>query len=97
MVSQEERTVFWEAKRKGVCTCVLFRTVSEIELFHCTVVWNWRPILSFLPALLRHSPVILDDRMTGHNYLDFLQNGLPEQLVYVPLAARIAMYSAFPG
>jgi hypothetical protein len=24
------------------------------------------------------SPVILDDCMIGHNYLDFLQNGLPE-------------------
>jgi hypothetical protein len=35
-------------------------------------------------------PVILDDRMTGHNYLDFLQNGLPEQLGGVPLAMRIA-------
>jgi hypothetical protein len=25
------------SKRKSVCTCVLFRTVSEMELFHCTV------------------------------------------------------------
>ena len=25
-------------------------------------------------------PVILDDRMTGQNYLDFLQNELPKQL-----------------
>jgi hypothetical protein len=24
-------------KKNRVCTCVLFRTVSEIELFHCTV------------------------------------------------------------
>jgi hypothetical protein len=37
-------------------------------------------------------PVILDDHMTGHNYLDFLQNGLPEQVEDVPLAAQIAMY-----
>jgi predicted phosphoadenosine phosphosulfate sulfurtransferase len=37
-------------------------------------------------------PVILDDRMTWHNYLDFLQNGLPEQLENVPLATRIATY-----
>jgi hypothetical protein len=36
--------------------------------------------------------VILDDRMTGHNYLDFLQNGLPEELEDVPLATQIAMY-----
>jgi hypothetical protein len=25
------------SKKKCICTCVLFRTVSEIELFHCTV------------------------------------------------------------
>jgi hypothetical protein len=31
-------------------------------------------------------PFILDDRMTGHSYLDFQQNGLTEQLVDVPLA-----------
>jgi hypothetical protein len=36
-------------------------------------------------------PVILDDRMTGHVYLDFLQNGLPEQPGAVPLATPIAM------
>jgi hypothetical protein len=24
-------------KKKCICTCVLFRTVSKIELFHCTV------------------------------------------------------------
>jgi hypothetical protein len=37
-------------------------------------------------------PVILDVHMTGQNYLDFLQNGLLEQLEDVPLATRIAMY-----
>jgi hypothetical protein len=36
-------------------------------------------------------PVILDYCMTGHNYLDFLQNELPEQLEDVPLDTRIAM------
>jgi hypothetical protein len=25
------------SKQKCICTCVLFRTISEIELFHCTV------------------------------------------------------------
>jgi hypothetical protein len=25
-------------------------------------------------------PIILDDSMAGHNYLHFLQNGLPKQL-----------------
>jgi hypothetical protein len=36
--------MFWEiivsvilSKNWCICTCVLFRTVSEIELFHCTV------------------------------------------------------------
>jgi hypothetical protein len=38
-VSQEEMSIFWEVivsvilSKSGVCTCVLFRTVSEIELF----------------------------------------------------------------
>jgi len=33
--------------------------------------------------------VILDDLMTGQNYLGFLQNKLPKQLEDVPLATRI--------
>ena len=37
-------------------------------------------------------PVILDDRITGQNYLDFLQNELPKELEGLPLATRIAMY-----
>jgi hypothetical protein len=37
-------------------------------------------------------PVILDDHMTGQNYLDILQNELPEQLEDVALATRIAIY-----
>jgi len=36
-------------------------------------------------------PVILDDPMTGQNYLDFLQNELLKQLEVVPSATRIAM------
>ena len=42
-------------------------------------------------------PVILDDRMTGQNYLDFLRYGLPEQLEDVPLTTRIAMYFQHDG
>ena len=42
-------------------------------------------------------PVTLDDRMTGQNYLDFLQNELPKQLEDVPLATRIAMYFQHDG
>ena len=37
------------------------------------------------------------DRMTGQNYLDFLQNELPKQLEDVPLATRIAMYFQHDG
>jgi len=37
-------------------------------------------------------PVILDKRVTGQNYLDFPQNGLPEQLEDVPLDTWIAVY-----
>jgi hypothetical protein len=36
-------------------------------------------------------PVILDYHMTEHNYLDFLQNGLPEQLEDIPLTTQISM------
>ena len=42
-------------------------------------------------------PVILDDRMTGQNYLDFLQNELPKQLEDVPLATLIATYFQHDG
>jgi hypothetical protein len=41
-------------------------------------------------------PIILDDLMTGHNYLDFLQNGLPE-LEDVPLATLTAIYFQHDG
>jgi hypothetical protein len=37
-------------------------------------------------------PVIIEDRITGQNYLEFLQDELPEQLEDFPLATRIAMY-----
>jgi hypothetical protein len=45
-VSQEEISIFWEItvlalsvilRKKFIWTCVLFRTVSEIELFECTI------------------------------------------------------------
>jgi hypothetical protein len=40
--------------------------------------------------------VILEDRMTGQNYLELLQNELPE-LENVPLATRIAMHFQHDG
>jgi hypothetical protein len=43
-MAQEEMSIFREvivsvilSKKVYICTCVQFRTVSEIELFHCTV------------------------------------------------------------
>jgi hypothetical protein len=42
--------------------------------------------------LLLIGPVILEDRMTGQIYQQFLQNELPEKLEDVPLATRIAIY-----
>jgi len=42
-------------------------------------------------------PVILDDCMTGQNYLDFLQNELPKHLEDAPLATQIAMYFQHDG
>jgi hypothetical protein len=42
-VSQEQRSVFWEVivsatlSKKSVYVNVIFLTVSEVELFHCTV------------------------------------------------------------
>jgi hypothetical protein len=42
-------------------------------------------------------PVILDDRMIGQNYLDFLRYGLPEELEDVPLVIRIAVYYQHDG
>jgi hypothetical protein len=46
-VPQEERSVIWEftvsaiLSKECTCTRVLFRTVSEIELFRRTVVCTW--------------------------------------------------------
>ena len=37
--------------------------------------------------------VILDDRITGQNYLEFLQNELPKQLEDVALATRLCTFS----
>jgi hypothetical protein len=42
-------------------------------------------------------PDILDESKTGHSYLEFLQNVLPELLEGVPLVTRIAMYFQHDG
>jgi hypothetical protein len=42
-MSQEEMSIFWEVtvsvilSTNCICTCLIFRTFSEIELFHCTL------------------------------------------------------------
>jgi hypothetical protein len=40
-------------------------------------------------VMLLIGPVILEDGMTGQNYLEFLQNELSEQLEDVPLATGL--------
>jgi hypothetical protein len=42
----------------------------------CESVWS----VSWLLWSLLIGPIILEDRMTGQNYLEFLQNELSEQL-----------------
>ena len=43
-------------------------------------------------AYILISSTILDDCLTGQNYLDFLQNGLPERLEDVSLCTWISMF-----
>ena len=44
-VSKEERSIFWEVivsvilSKNVILTCVVFRSVSEIELFECTLMY----------------------------------------------------------
>ena len=42
-------------------------------------------------------PAIVEDRMTGDGYLEFLQNDLPEYLEDVPLDTRRHMYLQHDG
>ena len=70
--------------------CVNEQFVSYIHFFsaHFTLSINvWCRMIDEMLI----GPVILDDRMTGQNYLHFLQNELPKQLEDVPLATRIAI------
>jgi len=68
-----------------LCVCVCVRACAYIYMYikPCTYIYIYTYV---------YGPVILDDRMTGQNYLDLLQNELPKQLEGVPLATRIAMY-----
>jgi len=63
-----------------------------IPVFIVGVTESWYSLQYNKCSKIPLSTSILDDRMTGQNYLDFLQNELPKQLEDVPLATRIAMY-----
>ena len=59
--------------------------IDDLTKIHMVL---WKQIfsvvfLSMCDDMLIH-PVILDDLMTGQDYLDFLQNELPKQLEDVP-------------
>jgi hypothetical protein len=75
-------------------TCNLHRWSHNNS--HSTVQTNFQCCFSInvwcgmIDAMLIN-PIILDNCMTGYNYLDFLLNGLPE-LEDVPSATWIAMY-----
>jgi hypothetical protein len=49
-VSHEEGSIFWEVtvsvilSKISICTCILFGTVSEIQLFHCTDEPTWHVV-----------------------------------------------------
>jgi hypothetical protein len=58
IVSQEEKWLFWGhsilailSKKAYMYMCPI-PMVSEKELFHCTVVWAWHPILAFPLAVV---------------------------------------------
>jgi hypothetical protein len=61
--------------------------LSTLFLYQCVV---WCGMINDMVI----GPVILGDRTTGHNYLDFLQNGLPGQLEDVPLVTHCYVLSA---
>jgi hypothetical protein len=51
----------------------------ETNFQHCFSISVWCSMINDMLT----GPVTLDNYMTGNNYLDFLQNGLPEQLEVV--------------
>jgi len=50
-------SVLWEVtvsvilSKKVICTCVLFRTFPEMELFHCTAATLFIEILSIVSSI----------------------------------------------
>ena len=71
--------------------CVNEQFVSCIHFFSVHFTFSINAWCGMIDDMLT-GPVILDDRMAGQNYPDFLQNKLPKQLQDVPLATQIAMY-----
>jgi len=68
-----------------------------IPVFIVQVTERWYSLQYNKFSKIPPSTSILDDRMTGQNYLDFLQNELPKQLEDVPLVTRIAIYFQHDG
>jgi hypothetical protein len=69
--SQEERLICWEVIliKKCIYTCVLFRTVSEINLFHSRVqkllTWKRYYVLSLIPIFIVQVTKLVE--FTYHN------------------------------
>jgi len=63
---------------------------NHYSILYSQMPLSWKPFRMINDMLI--GPVILYDRMTGQNYLEFLKNELPKQLEDVPLATWIAMY-----
>jgi len=68
-----------------------------IPIFIVQVTESWYSLQHNKCSKIPPSTSILDDRMTGQNYLDVPQNELPKQLEDVLLATRIAMYFQHDG
>jgi len=65
---------------------------------YCIMETNFQVSLSMCGVIndMLISPVILEDRMRT-NYLEFLQNTLPEQLENIPLATQYSTYLQHDG
>jgi len=96
MVSEIEQFECTTAKlliRKRYYVYVLFL----IPVFIVQVTESWYSLQYNKCSKIPPSTSVLDDRMRGQNYLDFLQNELPKQLEYVSLATEIANYFQHDG
>jgi hypothetical protein len=65
----------------------------ETNFQRCFFIYVWCDMIDDMFT----GPTILDDCITRHNYLDYLQAGSPELLEDIPLATLIAMYLQHDG